>query len=330
VDQSGRIVVPVYEETRFIKQVVIDHVDRRLPRGSPVDVEFRIDVKHTIQVQVQVRGGNRVGGVAASATIEAAPPPARPTRVDVEMVQAEITNLVAEFSGSYRTRAAATARRLAQDLYEALAFEDEPRAIQRLAELRELLEQLRRHRGHVLDPPWPRFAQLVKQCLHQGAEVADRTGRVREELFEQVYSQERYAEQAFEEKDQTLYHECYDNLRKLAGYLDRLLHDNLPRSRRVQVLSPEEEARLEGERFREYLDAVTARARAQGRNDLQERLAGLAQHGYTLSERARSDPAGAVREARRLITEVAKVEEELTGTRSPSGSASAGLLEGGV
>src|SRR5439155_2013573 len=47
VDQSGRIIVPIFEENRVIKQMVLDGLDRRLPAGSPVDVEFRIDVRHS-------------------------------------------------------------------------------------------------------------------------------------------------------------------------------------------------------------------------------------------------------------------------------------------
>jgi hypothetical protein len=78
-----------------------------------------------------------------------------------------------------------------------------------------------------LEPPWTRFAKLVKHCLFQAGSVADRTGRARDELFEQVYSQERYAERAYAEKNQALYRECYENLGKLAGYLDQLLYDAL-------------------------------------------------------------------------------------------------------
>jgi hypothetical protein len=73
-----------------------------------------------------------------------------------------------------------------------------------------------------LQHDWKEFARLVRHCLILSGQVADRTGRNREELFEQVYSQERYAEQAFAEGSQALYRECFDNLKSLAAYLEQL------------------------------------------------------------------------------------------------------------
>jgi hypothetical protein len=331
VDQSGQIVVPIFEENRLIKQMVIDQVDPGLPLGSPVEVEFRIDVKHNLQVQVIIRGTRSKerganGELVTTAYIEAPPPPRRPTREEIEKRSNEVEDLLREFSGSFRTRMAAQSRCLLQDLHEALAYDDEPKAIQRMAELGDLLHQLQVQRSQILDPPWPRFAQLVKQCLHQAAAVADRTGRVREELFEQVYAQERYAEQAYEEKNQTLYHECFENLGQFAGYLDRLLNNALPHNRRPAPPEPEEEAREEMERFQGCLAAVADKARARGRTDLQERLARLGEQGQTFSDRLSSDPVGVIREARRLLTEIAKVEEEITGPRRERTPGTAGLL----
>src|SRR5262249_46343416 len=148
---------------------------------------------------------------------------------------------------------------------------------------RELLQQLQVSRAQVLDPSWPRFAQLVKHCLYNAAQVAERTGRGREELFEQVYAQERYAEQAYEEKNQTLYRECFDNLGTFAGYLDRLLHDALPRLRRSPPPTPREEAQREEQHFRDFLAAVSEQVRVKGRGSLADRLSGLARQGSTLS-----------------------------------------------
>ena len=62
-DQSGRIVVPIFEENRVVKQLVIDGLDPCLPVGSPVEVELSIDCKHVIAVSVRVRGA---GGLLRS------------------------------------------------------------------------------------------------------------------------------------------------------------------------------------------------------------------------------------------------------------------------
>src|SRR5262249_54261101 len=46
--------------------------------------------------------------------------------------------------------------------------------------------------GQALEPLWPQFARLVRHCLDLAAALADASGRKREELFEHIYTQERY------------------------------------------------------------------------------------------------------------------------------------------
>jgi hypothetical protein len=82
--------------------------------------------------------------------------------------------------------------------------------------------------ARALEPAWPGFAQRVKECLCLAGKVGDVTGRSPQEWFEQVYAQERYAEQAFAASDQVLYGECFENLGKLADYLRQLCRHHLP------------------------------------------------------------------------------------------------------
>ncbi|MGH7222845.1 MAG: Hsp70 family protein, partial [Gemmataceae bacterium] len=189
-DQAGRIVVPIFEENRIVKQMAIEDLDPSLPIGSPVAVEFAIDVKHTIEVRVRVHQGGEFGERCETATLSAPPPPRRPTRADIDEVQKQIEELLPQFSGTFRTRLRARAMQIRQDLFEALRYDDEPKSIQRMAELRELLQQLETSRGQMLDPPWPRFAQRVQHCLSLAAEVAAQTGREAEELCEHIRAQE--------------------------------------------------------------------------------------------------------------------------------------------
>jgi molecular chaperone DnaK len=329
-DQAGRVVVPIFEENRVVKQMVLDDLDPLLPVGSPVEVEFAIDVKHNIEVRVRVRqGGNRERTETAS--IEAAAPARRPTRSEIEAAQHEIDELLSQFSGAFRTRIKSKATRLVQDLHEALRYEDEPKAIQRMAELRELLQLLEASRGQVLDPPWPRFAQLVRRCLDLASEAANATGRDRDELFEHVHAQERYAEQAYEEHNQALYRECRDNLDKYAGYLEQILRDTLPRplsALQGPPRSPEEQAKEEVEHFRGYLATVWKQVRSRRRTDLEALLTDVAGQARGLTQRLKAEPHAVIREARRLGTEVCKVEELLRENRRQSAGDDAGLLEG--
>jgi molecular chaperone DnaK len=321
-DQSGRIVVPVYEENRVVHQMVLENLDPDLSVGSPVEVEFAIDVKHAIAVRVRVRSGG--ADREETARIEAPPPAGRPTRADLDEVQRRLDELLAGFTGSLRSRVRARAARIRDDLLEALRYDDEPRAIQRMAELRELVQDLEAGRGQALEPPWPHFAQLVRRCLDLAADTADKTGRDREELFEHAHAQERYAEQAYEEHNQALYRECFDNLYKYAGYLEQLLADALPRP--TPARPPDEEARDELERFRQFLSVVWKRVRERGRVDLEARLTQIAGAARGLSQRLKGEPGAVLRDTHRLAVEVEKVGEQLERGLRPD--ADAGLLEG--
>jgi hypothetical protein len=217
---------------------------------------------------------------------------------------------------------------LRQDLTEALNFDDEPRAIQRMAELRDLVSRAEQARSQTLEPPWPQFAQKVRQCLDLAAEVASKTGRDREELFEHVHTQERYAEQAHEEHNQALYRECWENLEKYAGYLSQLVHDNLPKGPTRPSLSPEEEAKAEVDRFRAFLSHVWKQAREKKRADLEARLAQIAKQASGFTQKLKSDPNGVLRDARRLGVEVEKVREQMDHPGAKPLTDGAGLLEG--
>lgn len=181
----------------------------------------------------------------------------------------------------------------------------------------------------MLDPPWPRFAQLVQRCLNLAAEVADKTGRDPDELCDHIHAQERYAEQAFEERNAALYHECNENLVTYSGYLMRLLGDTLPRPPRPGR-PPREEARSEIERFRAHLSAVWKQVREKQRADLEARLSEIAAQARGWSQRVKSDPLSVLREANRLGAEVEKVANLLRNERRPAPSDGAGLLEGSL
>jgi hypothetical protein len=183
------------------------------------------------------------------------------------------------------------------------------------------------NRRAILDPPWPRFARLVERCLNLAAEVAGKTGRNPDELCEHIRVQQRYAEQACEERDQALYHECNDNLEKYGGYLMQLLGDTLPRPPRPSR-PPEEEARSEIERFRAYLSAVWKQVREKQRSDLEARLSDIAAQARGLSQRAKSEPLSVLREMNRLGTEVEKVADLLHNNRGQALGEEARLPEG--
>ena len=158
--------------------------------------------------------------------------------------------------------------------------------------------------------------------------VAAATGRNEEELVEYINAQERYAEQAYEEHNAALYRECRENLEKYGGYLDQLLRDTLPRPMTRPAKPPEEEAKDELDHFRAYLASVWKQVRAKERRDLDAKLKEIAQQAAGLSQRLKTEPVSVIRDARRLGTEVAKIEEQIKDGRRQSSPDDAGLLEG--
>jgi hypothetical protein len=325
VDQAGRVVVPIFEENRVVKQMIVDGLDRTLPVGSPVDVELLIDVKHAIEVRVRVREVGR----CETATIEGPPCPARPTREEISEAMRQIEQVLPQFSGGYRSRMRAELARLAKDLDEALRYDDEPKAIQRMAELRELLDQLRYRRGQMLDPPWPRFEELVKDCLQLADTVAQQSGEDRKQLAAPIETQRKYAEQAYEEENQGLYRECWDRIERYAGQLVQLLRhrrpeiDEPPPQRPVHI-----EAQEAVEQFRARLADVWKRVRAMGSPDLEKRLADVAAQANGLTQRLKDDPAAGLHDVRRLLARVYKVEARLNEMPARRERDNSGMLEG--
>ncbi|HEX5269493.1 MAG TPA: hypothetical protein VFW33_03350, partial [Gemmataceae bacterium] len=324
VDQSGRIVVPIFEENRVIKQMVIRDLDPWLPIGSPVDVELAIDVKHNIEVRVRVKESGR----CEAAAIEAPPPPRRPTRAAIDEVHKKIDELLPAFSGGYRSRVRSRLAQLREELNEALRYDDEPKAIQRMAELRDVLDELESRQGQELDPPWPHFQELVAEALTLAAAVAEATGRDREALSAHVHEQERYAQQAHDERNQALYRASWENLQKYLYHLGGLLPAAAREGPRPASRSADEEARLLLERFRSYLAAVWKRVRVRGKPKLDERLKAVAAQAQGLNARLKEDAPAVLRELRRLMAEVYKVEQHLKDGRDAAPEGDLGLLEG--
>jgi molecular chaperone DnaK len=327
VDQSGKIIVPIFEENRVIKQLVLDGLDRRLPVGSPVEVEFRIDVRHSVEVSVRVREANRSERV----TLEGPPPPRVPSPEEVEEVRERVEELLQGLSGGFRSRIKTKLGQVLAELYEARHYEDDPRAIQRMAELRDLLQQVETEKERQLEPPWPRFAQLVQHCRTLAAEAAPLTGRDREEMIDYIKAQERHAERAFHERNQPLYRECWLNLERYLYSLQDICRAASPEDAEdAPGDNPEEQARQEVERFRNYLSRVWKEVRARGRKDLDAKLNQLARQSQGLSKGIKDDPQDTLRSVRRWMKELGKIDmlaREGRGLDDNLDSTS-GLLEG--
>ena len=173
----------------------------------------------------------------------------------------------------------------ARILLEALRYDDEPKAIQRMAELRELLQQLETSRGQMLDPPWPRFAQLVQHCLDLAAR-GRRPDRPRAPRNCSSTSTPRSATPSRPTRSTT--RRCTASAATTWRSTPATCRSCCATRCRVPPRPsrpPEEEARAEIDRFRAYLSSVWKQVREKQRADLEARLTEIAGPG------ARPEPA---------------------------------------
>jgi hypothetical protein len=263
-----------------------------------------------------------------TAIIEGPPPAEKPTREQIAEVAAQIEHVLPQLSGGYRSRMRSLVSRLHRDLDEALRHDDEPKAIQRMAELRNVRDQLIYRRGQVLDPPWVKFEQLVKDCLDLAAAVAEQMQGNRKELSEPIHVQQQRGEQAYEQENQVLVRDCCMRLERYAGQLVQLLREHHPEPENQQMQRPPWlEAREAAAQFRAQLADVWKRVRAGARVNLEQRLMEVATLAKGLSQRVKDDPAAALREVRQLQTRIANVEQRLEEVTPRRPQDEAGLLE---
>jgi hypothetical protein len=324
-DQCGRLVVPLWQDERLVHQLVVNELDLRMPAGMPVEVELQVEADRSMTLRVILRQAGR-------SELVKVPPPAplpRPSPEEVELVTQRVAALLPEFTGQFGTALQEKWRTRSQALREALERNQEEQAALLLAELDQQREQMELTKLQVLYPPRQRLTQLVKRCLYEAANVADRTGRDREQLFAPIYAQEQTAEQAHAEKNAAVYRECFDQLRALAADLLRLQHDLAPGARQGDDRPPTTHDVQDALRdLQAYLAAVLPAVLLKGRQDFVSELERIQQQQEALAERGRRDAPAALREVRRLLGEVGRMEQELSSGLSPAALSPEGMLEG--
>jgi hypothetical protein len=168
-----------------------------------------------------------------------------------------------------------------------------------------------------LEPPWPVCVQRIRHCLHLAATVAQATGRKRDELFQYVHAQERYAEQAQRDNNRKLYRECLDNLDKYAAYLEEMRRAAEPQPLQAppQVIEVRD-LRSTIDLVRSELTTVWKETRTKGRDDLEPKLKEVAVLAQGLGQRCKADPERAAEEAKQLRAEIDSIRLQI-GEREP-------------
>jgi hypothetical protein len=172
-----------------------------------------------------------------------------------------------------------------------------------------------------LKPDWPEFARLVKDCLIHAGEVADNTGRNRQELFEQIYAQERYAEGAIQENNPRLYRECFTNLMRFADYLEQLHQEYLAQVHGAYHPPTRDDVLRGLKRLERELVFLHSRLRPGAHAASLTRLGVMRQELPALGRRVERDLAGAVADIRRLFRELEQINTGVSRPAAPTDAA---------
>jgi hypothetical protein len=323
-DQCGRIAVPLWEEERLLRQMTVAEIDPRLAPGSAVDIEMQIEANRAMTVRLLVRPAGR------GEVVQVPPPPAarKPTPQESADLLGRLKAMIQEFSGHYGQELQARYLKCQSALQAALEADDHDKAAVTIEELQDLCEQLEVAPWQIRFPSLQRLRLMVKRCLFEAADLADRSGRDREQLFQQIYAQEQTAEQAHAEKNAGLYREAYDNLRVLADDLERLKADMTPLARRGPDRAAQHDVADALLDLQAYLSAVLPAATLKARADFVQQLQEIEHLQSSWAERGKREPAVALREVRKALATVAQMEQALTAGQSRTPAKLEGMLEG--
>lgn len=169
--------------------------------------------------------------------------------------------------------------RICKDIEEAFQFNDEPKLRQRIAELEGLIKEIE-VRDQPLEPPKTQFDMLVQECHQLGVLASGLLENF--DLFEwqeNIETQRKFGEEAYQSKDQQRYNECYTNLVSHFQHLRDKLQDKIRGSRG----EPTDEERAQGlvAGLQQAIEELEFLARAQNKQNI---LQDLERHAKALEK----------------------------------------------
>jgi hypothetical protein len=205
-----------------------------------------------LKVEVAIFPSGQVRRMHITLPAETAPPSA----ADFQALQDQLTEMLSNQTGNFRNRLEAQSGQLREQFDEAVAHQNHTTARELFRSLENVLAELRKSQQEELKPPLKEFSQLVRNCLITAGEVSAQSGRNPEELFEQVYAQERYGEQAHQEKDVQTYQECFQNLLQYHRYLEKLKRQTAAYHEPSHPLPTEQDVQLAVRRIQDQVQAL--------------------------------------------------------------------------
>jgi molecular chaperone DnaK len=302
----------VYGDEQHIKTFHV-RVPRGLPQGSPIDLKVAIDGSH----KVRCRGvlPDTPGAEPFEFSVE--PPPAEevPTAQEVGLLAARVDSTLKQYRGHDGPQRAMEVMRLLNEVERALEQRDHARLIQRVRELRALLDQLDPSRLRV-EPPLEKMRELRSECLRYIDELPLDSTLRKDEQKANVEANAQEAEEAAARvpPDGELYAKCVGNLRSAHATLWRELM-RLEIGRRKK-LSPSDQARESiygaNSRYEELIGQVADESDRAKLAEARAKIDRAEQYQPT-------DPEKAIREAEAAARLMAEVQVKFVPPPPPPG-----------
>jgi hypothetical protein len=229
---ADTLLFPIYGDATLIKVVRIP-VDHDLHKGARIILTVEIDAGQ----RITCRG--TIPDAATEKTFAFAvesPVVALPTLDEFRTLDAQAHAVLAQYPGKDRGMRSVTVDRLCREIRRAFEQRDIAKAIQRMGELREIVDELDPAKWRV-QPPIEDLDELVSQCAAILQVLPEQSTIKRQEISEDVAKNATAAHEAAEHvpPDQPLYSRCFENIR---NYHKTLVAEY----QRFDTTTPEDEA----------------------------------------------------------------------------------------
>lgn len=299
-ENTGRIVVPLYQGSRLIYEIV-QEIDPTLPPGTPIEFTLSIDEKVYIVCKGQIG--------ATEFTVPVDPPNMEvPTEQDVEQKYREFQEAIQYRSvgdaAVLRTRMAS----ILADITESRLSGEQPKIIECFDQMCALISEASTLTAQ-LEPPKADFDRLVYISLQLAREIASvRPSFNLDETEKNIRIQQQEGDRAAQEMDQQAYSEAFSMIRDYAQglkqRLDELIHGSVPQAPPLDPVKAARQAVLEfRDQCRQLREFCMIKARELDR---------LAEETQGRDARAADSLGRQADKARSLDNEVAEVERRIT------------------
>jgi len=172
-DPSGRIRLPIFQESRIIKELQADV--GKIVVGTPVQIEIGCDEQVNIQVKFSI-GQKQFGG-----TIAPPPPDAVPTEYEIRQITNDFNDAIKPLDDEDMLRLQSLYKRTYEDMVEARSGADYPKVIQKAKELEGLVRQARI--AAPLKPPLDTLEKNYAKCIDLISNTDDLKSKVNIKLL---------------------------------------------------------------------------------------------------------------------------------------------------